>query len=251
VDYAVGRVVAEYARLGLLNNTLVVLTADHGMASNRHIVPIHPIYKAVAQTGNATLDEELRISVGSIWMQDPSHAAALAGALEKQKFNGVEGALYKTSSGTSYAAPPLTAGRLGKSLLKAYLDLADTEASPAGPEVILPYVEDATGLTVKGRKLWGNHGGFSWGVQHIPLVIAGPGVRHGVSHFPAKLVDIAPTMETLLGLQPPKGVDGVVLTDALKSSTPDERTAEEALRASRLADVNALRAHSIAQSKGQ
>lgn len=245
-DWAIGRVVAEYQRLGLLNRTIFVVTADHGMASNRHIVPIHSMYNAVAATNLATVDEEYRITVGSIWLKDPQHAGSLASTLAARHFPGVEGALYKTitPSGSTFTASPATAAALPHSLVRAYLDLADTEASPAGPDVLLPYGEDTTGLTVLHHKLWGSHGGFSWGVQHIPLVIAGPGVRHGVSHFPAKLVDVAPTIEHLLGLSVPTGVDGVVLSDALAQTSTAEQAAQQSVQSGRLEDVRALQAHS-------
>ena len=248
-DWAIGRVVDEYQRLGLLDRTLFVVTADHGMASNRHIVPIHPIYNTVRQAGALALEEELRITVGSVWLRDPQRGQGLAAILAAKRFPGVEGAFYRTPSGTEFAPDPSTAASLPHALLHAYLDLANTEAGPTGSDVLLPYGEDTTGLVVQDRKHWGSHGGFSWGVQHIPLVLAGPGVRHGVSHYPAQLVDEAPTIERLLGLTVPSGVDGVVLADALTKPTAAERTAQQAVQAGRLDDVAALRAHSAAQSR--
>jgi arylsulfatase A-like enzyme len=65
----------------------------------------------------------------------------------------------------------------------------------------------------------GDHGGASWNAEHIPLIIAGPGVRHDVSSsYPATLYDVAPTILTLLGVTP-QGMDGVSLEDGL--SNPD------------------------------
>jgi len=249
-DWAIGRIVQTYEQMGLLNRTIFVVTADHGMASNQHIVPVHRIYGAVAGTHIPALDQELRITVGSIWLRDPQHASQMASILAAQHVPGVEGALYKVpdSGGGHFVPESSTAAALPPALLRAYLDLANTEAGPSGPDVLLPYGEDTTGLVVNGRKLWGSHGGFSWGVQHIPLVIAGPGVRHGVSHFPAKLVDVAPTIERLLGLQIPTGVDGVVLTNALAHPTPAEQAAQQRVQAERLQDVQALQAHSALQS---
>jgi arylsulfatase A-like enzyme len=133
-------------------------------------------------------------------------------------------------------------------VLHAYLDLADTEASVSGADVLLPYKENTTGLA-RSKSFHGMHGGFSWGAQHIPLILEGPGIRPGVSHFPAKLVDIAPTIERLLGLKIPDGVDGVVLADALQDATPAEHSAQDAVAQPRLTDVRALQAHSAAQSK--
>lgn len=250
-DFAIGRIVAEYQRLGLLKRTVFIVTADHGMAANRHIVPIHPMYRTVAAHASAgTLDEEFRESLGSVWLRHPTEDRAVASALVAKHFPGVEGALYKVPSGSGWAfsPDPSTPARLGHDLVRAYLNLADTAACPAGPEVMLPYTEDTMGLTLKGHKDVGQHGGFSWGVQHIPLVIAGPDVRHGRSPFPAKLVDVAPTIERLLGLPVPAGVDGVVLSDALTHETATERAAQRVVGAQRIPDVRALRAHSLAQS---
>ncbi len=250
-DYAIGRIVAEYKRLGLLDRTVFVVTADHGMAANRHIVPIHSMYGTVAaHAAPGSLDEEFRISMGSVWLRQPSDDRAVASALVAARFPGIETALYKVASGQSWIFSPdaSTVARLGKEVTQAYLNLADTEACPAGPEVILPYAEDTMGLTIKNRAGWGTHGGFSWGVQHIPLVIAGPGVKHGVSHAPAKLVDVAPTIERLLGLPIPAGVDGVVLADALGDATPAERSLQNTASAQRLPDVRTLRNHSLSQS---
>lgn len=249
-DGAIGRILAEYKRLGLLDKTVFVVTADHGMAANRHIVPIHPIYRTVAQTASGSLDEDLRSTMGSIWLTAPQQDRSVASALVAQRFPGVEGAFYKVASGSGWQfdPDPVTQHTLGPDLLTAYLNLANTEACPAGPEVVLPYGEDTMGLTFKKLKHWGTHGGFSWGVQHIPLVLAGPGIRHGRSQFPAKLVDIAPTVEHLLGLQIPSGVDGVVLTDALAGEVHRPHRDQMAVRDSRMSDVRVLRAHSRAQS---
>lgn len=247
-DGAIGVVVNTYKRLGIYNRTLFVVTADHGMAANRIVVPIHPMYNLVRAAPVSQLDQEYRISLGSIWLRDPEHAGLLAARITAKHFLGVEGALYKVtdSSGMHFLADAWTQSHIPASLLKAYLDLANTEASAAGPDVLLPYGEDTTGLP-RGNKFQGSHGGFSWGVQHIPLVLVGPGVRPGQSHFPAKLVDIAPTIERLLGLPVPSGVDGVVLSDAVQNPRGSDITAQNAVAAGRNADVNALRAHSRAQ----
>jgi arylsulfatase A-like enzyme len=251
-DAALGIVIDAYKRLGLYTKTLFVITADHGMADNKTIVPIHKMYGLIRSLPVSQLDQEYRISVGSIWLQNPAQAELVATHMSAQHYKGIEGALYKVTDGSSmhFEADSWTQAHLSKPLLKAYLDLADTEASPAGPDVILPYSEDTTGLP-PGHKYQGSHGGFSWGVQHIPLILVGPGIRPGVSHFPAKLVDIAPTIEQALGLPIPSGVDGVVLADALRSSTSAQATAQKAVSAGRLGDVEAIRAHSLAQTAAQ
>lgn len=244
-DYAIGQIVNEYKREGLLNRTVFVVAADHGMVLGRRRVPIHPIYDAVRASRVNEQDEELRTSMGSIWLHDPEHAASLAATLASKHFTGVESALYKVPDGDGgwkFQPDASTAAKLPANVLQAYLDLANTEASPSGPEVLLPYSEDTVGLP-RSHKFHGMHGGFSWNAQHVVLVLAGPGVRHGVAHFPAQLVDIAPTVERLMRWQVPKGVDGVVLTDGLVAATSSERASQAAVQDRRMQDVNALRQH--------
>ena len=52
--------------------------------------------------------------------------------------------------------------------------------------------------------------------SHVPLLLAGTGVRPGRYTSPVRTVDLAPTLAALLGLKPSERLDGVVLTDALR-----------------------------------
>jgi len=73
----------------------------------------------------------------------------------------------------------------------------------------------------------GGHGGPEEEVLHVPLVLAGAGVRAGVRGT-ARQVDVAPTLSTLLGLAIPSSNQGRPLLDAL-ALDPVRRA--EALRA--------------------
>lgn len=249
-DWAIGQVVEEYKRLRLYSHTVFVVTADHGMVAGYHRIDGHDVKQAILHTPVSLQDLELHNSLGSIWLHDPEHAGELAPAITAKHFAGIEGALYKVPDGSGWKFQPdaWTAAHVAPPLLRAYLDLADTEASVSGADVLLPYAENTVGLPVS-HKFHGMHGGFSWDSQHIPLIIAGPGVQPGHSHFPVQLVDIAPTIERLVGLKIPNGVDGVVLADALASPTSAEVSAQKAVEQHRLADVRALQVHSAVQSK--
>jgi predicted AlkP superfamily pyrophosphatase or phosphodiesterase len=50
---------------------------------------------------------------------------------------------------------------------------------------------------------------------HVPLILSGPGIRPGVYHQPAEIVDLAPTLAVLLGMEFPTWRDGRVLAKAL------------------------------------
>jgi arylsulfatase A-like enzyme len=81
----------------------------------------------------------------------------------------------------------------------------------------------------KPNQWFGDHGGASWGSHAVPLIISGAGVRSGnASHFPARLVDLAPTFLRLLGVPFP-ALDGVVLADALAAPIRSETSAQRVM----------------------
>jgi choline-sulfatase len=49
----------------------------------------------------------------------------------------------------------------------------------------------------------------------VPLIIAGPGIEHGINHGLASNLDIAPTIADLTGVTPPGPFDGTSLVPAL------------------------------------
>lgn len=250
VDNAIGMVVDAYKLAGLYNRTLFAVTADHGILSNLHLAPIKAMYAGVRATGALDLEDNFLGTGGYVSLRNPGDAPNVASRLAAEHFAGVEGALYKvwTAGGWTCRAAPATARALGEDLSRAYVDLCSTLAALNGPDVVLPYREDTMGLIVPRTRHWGNHGGLSWRVQHIPLVLSGPGIRHGVSAFPAQLVDIAPTLERALGLPVPRGVDGLVLADALNRPASQDRSAQLDQTAGRARDIQALILHSVRQN---
>ena len=54
----------------------------------------------------------------------------------------------------------------------------------------------------------GSHGGMSLTQSRAPLIIRGPGIKPGTVAEAAKLVDIAPTVAALLGVEPINGIHG-------------------------------------------
>ncbi len=67
------------------------------------------------------------------------------------------------------------------------------------------------------------HGAGFRSDRHVPIILAGPGVKACTSHTPADPVDIAVTIAALLGIEPPAEADGRVLHEGL-----DERPAGHA-----------------------
>lgn len=126
-------------------------------------------------------------------------------------------AVYARSPKGNYvlASPP--ARLADPAVAKTQIALLSTLNVAESPDIELVYDENTItmtpGFVKSGRK--GDHGGASWGAQHIPLIISGPRIKKGlVSTFPARLIDIAPTVEALLETYP-QHQDGIPLADAI------------------------------------
>jgi arylsulfatase A-like enzyme len=97
----------------------------------------------------------------------------------------------------------------------------------------------------------GQHDSISWLQQHNFLLFSGPGARKGfVSDSPARLVDIAPTALTLLGISPER-MDGIVLSDALESPTTTQLHTQITVNSELIPLVEALKAQSEADLSAQ
>jgi arylsulfatase A-like enzyme len=124
----------------------------------------------------------------------------------------------------------------------AQIQLLSTLNVAESPDIVLVYDENTITMTPgflkTGRK--GDHGGATWGAQHIPLIINGPRIKKGfVSTYPARLIDIAPTVESLLETYP-HGQDGTPLADVILNP-PGGSAAQQAKNGVTLrADVEAL-----------
>jgi hypothetical protein len=66
----------------------------------------------------------------------------------------------------------------------------------------------------------GGHGGLEPEVLDVPFIMAGAGVRPGVTLTGARLIDVAPTIAALLAIPPPADALGHALTEALAVDGP-------------------------------
>ena len=108
-------------------------------------------------------------------------------------------------------------------------------ADQVGPSVTLVALSDHGHIHRRGQ---GGHGGVEPEVINAPFALAGPGVRN-TSQIKAQIVDIAPTISTLLGLPIPANSQGRVLWEAL--DVPVEHEAD--LRQLEQEQRAALQAH--------
>jgi hypothetical protein len=102
--------------------------------------------------------------------------------------------------------------------------LLDTLMNGHEPNVVVFCRTDAT-MSSSASHWRADHGGATWQSQHIPLILAGPGIRKGlITAQPAQLEDVAPTILADMGA-PHTGMEGHVLADALESAGDAQRQA--------------------------
>jgi arylsulfatase A-like enzyme len=226
-DRRLGNLITAYKKAGIFDRTDFVITADHGMSHINAFLPYHNFTVAMNEAGATPVYVE-HDTAAAIGIVQNTKSRAVAANLFHQDGKLVDATLYKTKTHGGYtyrvaaSQPSVT-----KAELHAYLTLADAEASDSGPDVFAiypPHISDRQ-FSAYGYPWRAGHLGPQWIDQHIPLIISGPGVRHGTSSYPARLVDIAPTVEHLLGAPVPN-VDGIVLNDALTSGDTADASAQ-------------------------
>ncbi|HZS94660.1 MAG TPA: alkaline phosphatase family protein [Chloroflexota bacterium] len=226
IDKNIGRVIRAYKRAGIYNQTIFAVTADHGMVPNAHTVPVN-IVKAAVRAGGGDYFWHTGGTAADIYINNPTAAPKVATSVAA--LPNVTTAYFQTSSAGSYGYELASGVSIDPDLDLANRYILGSFAGPTAPDVVALFRENTIGH--QNQNLHGDHGGANWGAQHIPLVIAGPGVRSTASQFPARLIDIAPTLLRLLGVPVPK-MDGVVLADAVASATAQDVATQNTLRAS-------------------
>lgn len=245
-DRQIGNLVAAYRAAGLLDRTTFVVTADHGMSVAPSRIPFGLFDRAIALAGATKVfleaDTAAALGIRETWKarQVAQNVARLGGgAIDAVYYKVAErGEWLYRSAYVRDGLPPL--------LPRAYQYLVNTAASPSGPDVLAIYAPHTTtgDRIVNGRHWLSGHLGPQWDEQHIPLILAGPGVRRGHrSSYPARLVDVAPTVQHLLDVGTTNG-DGHLLADALIRSTAAQRAAQTRQRNLLLPFIAAMKARS-------
>jgi hypothetical protein len=242
-DRDLGGLVAAYKKAGIYNQTLFVITADHGMIHFHHRVidrtAIADLLKNQLHVGSILLNGGGKggPTMTSIWLKDPAQNQRVAQALWNHHYDNVSAIYYMTNTNGQYAYKMAGCESCSPDLEKTYAYLLSTEAGPTGEDIAILLRENTgnSGLPI----MYGRHGGADWGSQHITLILSGPGVKPGVSHHPARIVDIAPTIERFMGIAP-KARDGLVLADAFQNPVPSDVTIQTQSDLTQNVYVNAL-----------
>jgi arylsulfatase A-like enzyme len=212
-DRDLGTIEEQYRKAVILNRTLFVITADHGMAPITHFIPYTTIRTAISQAGTTPTSIAYNHSA-YIWLHDPRKAGAVAQNLARTCDPGISSVYYLAGLGRHEGYRRAAGSSVPSAVDAANQYLLQTLLNGYEPQVVLFCRTDAT--TSSNSTHWrADHGGPVWQSQHIPLILSGPGIRRGVvTSRPAQLGDVAPTLLADLGVSP-RGMEGRILTDAL------------------------------------
>lgn len=225
-DTDLGKIEDAYRKQGILDKTMFVITADHGMMPITHLVPSTLVTNAVTAAGTTAPDIASN-SGDYIWLADAAKARTVADNIMRTREPGIQSAYYLT---TSYGKPAYAAANgtnLGRAAESANVYLLGALLDGHEPSVVV-FGREGVSFSDPASNWKADHGGNSWQSQHIPLIVAGPGVKRGVVRAtPVQLDDVAPTVLANMGVDP-VGMEGSVLTDALEDVVTKEKQARAA-----------------------
>ena len=238
-DAQVAKIMAELKAQGELDNTLVVLTADHGSVAGKNYYgkqvatrdygyfnwyygdvendtvtynqPQDALLPLV-NTGNVGLsysDSMLRV-----WLKDQSPAKVDQAAAVMRGLPAVT-AVWRRHGSHYDLVSPVRWDRMKSSGERKWFaehaqELVDTEAAVYGPDVIATLPDDTT------YSVLGDHGGIQRAAQQIPIVFAGAGLSSKDLRSEVRSVDIMPMILRAMGIEPTYPMDGVAYALPMK-----------------------------------
>lgn len=210
VDEKFGAIVSTLRERGLLDRFNIIVTADHGFATQVGTVGVRDFlmnsgFKSddVILAGNAIYvkdhDPKLIQNIVSVLQEQPWAGAIFTKATPKDPNLGwIEGTL-------SFESIHWQHDRSADILFDYHWDDEPNKFGYAGRS-------HAKGVA--------GHGGASSHEITIPLIAAGPDFKSSyASPLPASNTDIAPTILHLCGLDMPRSMDGRVLTELLRKDS--------------------------------
>ena len=234
-DQQVAKIMAELKARGELDNTLVVLTADHGSVAGKNyygkqvatrdygyynwyygdpendLVTYNQPQDALlplVNTGNVGLsysDSMLRV-----WLKDQSPAKVDQAAAAMQSMAAVT-AVWRRHGSHYDRVSAVRWDRMRSSGEREWFadkaqELVDTEAAVYGPDLIATLPDDTT------YSVLGDHGGIQRAAQQIPIVFAGSNLSSQDLYSEVRSVDIMPTILKAMGIRPTHPMDGDAYT---------------------------------------
>jgi hypothetical protein len=224
-DAALERLLATVDRTVGLSRTLVVLTADHGVA------PVPEQMKAWKMPGGRFSRADLEKAVGAALEKAYGAGAWLEGRAGTDLYLNrallAEKGIDPAEVESRVASAIETLEPVWRTYTRSQLVEGRVPGDPWSRRVLLSFDRERSGdVTVLLEPYWmGSSSGTTHGTPfsydtHIPLVLMGPGIKKGRYHRPVTLNDLAPTLSTLLDVETPSGSSGEPLVDAFAAPAP-------------------------------
>ena len=231
-DIQLGRMLDKLEALGILDDTLVVLTADHGVThaanfygktdpgssdSNWYWAPdgvwdggafdtvtySNPSPALLPLNATDNLQFSYQSTAIESWLYDNSLEQVKATAAVMKTLPGVMATYYKSGDHFVLASfDPASSRSERRWWLLHGREIVNTMAAPNGPDVIGLLHDDTT------YSVYGDHGGAAEEVQRVPMVFWRDGMRNWNSRLPFRTPDITPTILRALGIPLVHKVDG-------------------------------------------
>jgi arylsulfatase A-like enzyme len=222
-DRTIGELLARVDKLVGLDHTLVVLTADHGVApvpevqQQRHL-PGGRLTKDEAMTPIATA-LAAKYGPGNWIIGTAGTSPYLNYALiEEKHLDLVE--VRKVAAAAAarlphvarvYTRDQVLSGQVTPDTIGRRIARSENLMRSGDLEIVFePYWMRAASGTTHGTP-------YAYDA-HIPLVFMGPGIRPGHYDANVALNDLAPTVATLIAVETPSGSQGRVLTEMLSAT---------------------------------
>jgi len=204
-DRAIGRLVQAFKDADLFGRTTWIVTADHGMSEWR--IPQGP--QALASLAAAGFRAEIVGSGGRLRSTDTQVVLVSGGSTSVHLRSGLQG--------DPAAVAGVRSALLGVEGVTAALDKGDQgelRMAPQYGELVIETAEPySLFLTPPADGADGRHGGRD--ELDVPFLLAGHRVRPNSAPRAPRHVDVAPTISTLLGVDPPAASGGRVLAESL------------------------------------
>lgn len=187
-DQSIGKMVGALKARGLLDSTLIIISAKHAQApmdSSKHRIiddTIIPNLVNRIQSGLVALSYADG-NITSIWLTDQSQTGKVAGMLSQpanQSAAGIQKVLW------------------GESLKLMTNDPIHDNRIP--DIVVIPNVGDI--YSPAGDTSIAAHGGFSEEDTHVALLVSSPGLSSRMIKTPVQTTQVAPTILQVLGIDP-------------------------------------------------
>jgi len=234
-DEQLGKLIAKLKELGQFDDTLIVVTADHGSTHAEHFNGVNALNGGTpswyydpnkvstfttygqpganneAVLGPLNLTHNIAYSYQSTaietWLIDQAPAKKVETAKVMATLPGVIATYVKSEDGNRYVLQcNKTSTRMNASEFIWWLlhgqELVNTMAFPGAADVV-GLLADNTSYGV-----FGDHGGAQMDVQRIPMAFYAPGIKHVVTSAKFRTVDIMPTVLRTMGIAPTAPMDG-------------------------------------------